>query len=141
MSSPTTAGVPCPNCLTGYILPGEPSGKMVKAVSSLPEAYLASKHTKPSDGGRKKAIVLFTDIFGLPLVNCKIMADAFNERVGVDVYVPDLFQGKYHISHSLPFPSFAAHHSFAAYIRKTSDQNGATCPIHKRPSRREVDLD
>ncbi|KAG8955403.1 hypothetical protein FRC04_008754 [Tulasnella sp. 424] len=94
MSSPTTAGVPCPNCLTGYILPGEPSGKMVKAVSSLPEAYLASKHTKPSDGGRKKAIVLFTDIFGLPLVNCKIMADAFNERVGVDVYVPDLFQGK-----------------------------------------------
>lgn len=67
---------------------------MVKAVSSSPEAYFSSKHTKPSAGGQKKAIVLLTDVFGLPLVNCKILADAFNERVGVDVYVPDLFKGK-----------------------------------------------
>lgn len=67
---------------------------MVKAVGSSPEAYLSSKNTKPPEGGQKKAIVLLTDIFGLPLVNCKILADAFNERVGVDVYVPDLFQGR-----------------------------------------------
>lgn len=67
---------------------------MVKPVSGSPEAYLASKHTKPSDGGEKKAIVLLTDIFGLPLVNNKLLADAFNERVGVDVYVPDLFVGQ-----------------------------------------------
>ncbi|KAG8891657.1 hypothetical protein FRC00_013316 [Tulasnella sp. 408] len=92
MSSSTT-GAPCPDCLSGYILPGEPSGEMIKAVSSSPEAYLSSKHTKASEGGQKKAIVLLTDVFGLPLVNCKILADAFNERVGVDVYVPDLFKG------------------------------------------------
>ncbi|KAG9043987.1 hypothetical protein FS837_008925 [Tulasnella sp. UAMH 9824] len=92
MSSSTT-GAPCPDCLSGYILPGEPSGEMVKAVTSSPEAYLSSKHTKPLQGGQKKAIVLLTDIFGLPLVNCKILADAFNESVGVDVYVPDLFKG------------------------------------------------
>ncbi|KAG8894409.1 hypothetical protein FRC01_012990 [Tulasnella sp. 417] len=91
--SSSAAAAPCPNCLSGYILPGEPSGKMVKAVSASPEAYLSSKHTTPSEGGQKKAIVLLTDIFGLPLVNCKILADAFNERVGVDVYVPDLFPG------------------------------------------------
>ncbi|KAG8987452.1 hypothetical protein FRB90_003330 [Tulasnella sp. 427] len=95
MSSSTAAtSAPCPNCLSGYILPGEPSGEMVKAVNGSPEAYFSSKHTKPSsEAGKKKAIVLLTDIFGLPLVNCKILADAFNERVGVDVYVPDLFAG------------------------------------------------
>ena len=42
---------------------------------------------------RKYAIVLLTDIFGLPLGNCKLMADRFAQELGCDVWVPDLFDG------------------------------------------------
>jgi dienelactone hydrolase len=41
-----------------------------------------------------KAIVLLTDVFGLPMPNPRIVADHFAEHVGVDVWVPDLFNGK-----------------------------------------------
>jgi len=41
-----------------------------------------------------KAIVLLTDVFGLPLPNPRIVADHFAEHVGVDVWVPDFFDGK-----------------------------------------------
>jgi dienelactone hydrolase len=43
---------------------------------------------------RTKAIILLTDIFGLPLPNPKIVADHLAKSVGVDVWVPDLFNGK-----------------------------------------------
>jgi len=43
---------------------------------------------------RTKAIVLLTDIFGLPLPNPRIIADHLAEHVGVDVWVPDFFDGK-----------------------------------------------
>jgi dienelactone hydrolase len=43
---------------------------------------------------RTKAIILLTDIFGLPLPNPKIVADQLAEQVGVDVWAPDLFNGK-----------------------------------------------
>jgi dienelactone hydrolase len=42
---------------------------------------------------RTKAIVLLTDIFGLPLPNPRIVADHLAEQVGVDVWVPDFFNG------------------------------------------------
>jgi carboxymethylenebutenolidase len=77
----------CENCFKGTELPGTPSGKMVG------DAYLAAG---PSDGAArqyKTGIVLLTDIFGLPLKNCKIMADILAQRLGVDVWVPDLFDG------------------------------------------------
>jgi dienelactone hydrolase len=41
-----------------------------------------------------KAIILLTDIFGLPLPNPRIVADHLAEQVGVDVWVPDFFEGK-----------------------------------------------
>lgn len=41
-----------------------------------------------------KAIVLLTDVFGVPMANPKIVADHLAEHVGVDVWVPDLFDGK-----------------------------------------------
>jgi len=55
-------------------------------------AYLAAG---PAEGNKKAAVVLLTDIFGLPLKNSKILADIFAERLGVDVWVPDLFAGAY----------------------------------------------
>ena len=44
---------------------------------------------------KTRAIIFLTDIFGLPLVNCKIMADRLADEVGCDVWVPDLFEGKW----------------------------------------------
>ncbi len=40
-----------------------------------------------------KAIVLLTDIFGLALSNPRIVADHLAEHVGVDVWIPDFFNG------------------------------------------------
>jgi dienelactone hydrolase len=45
---------------------------------------------------RTKAVVLLTDIFGLVLPNPRIVADLLAERVGVDVWVPDFFNGELH---------------------------------------------
>lgn len=41
-----------------------------------------------------KAIILLTDVFGLPMPNPKIVADHFAEQLGMDVWVPDFFEGK-----------------------------------------------
>lgn len=78
----------CEQCTQGYVLQGEPEGTMVDG------AYFhAAPTTEGAEGGSARAIVLLTDIFGLPLVNCKLMADEFARRVGCDVWVPDLFDG------------------------------------------------
>ncbi|VDB91760.1 unnamed protein product [Peniophora sp. CBMAI 1063] len=77
----------CENCFKGSVLPGEPSGSIVDG------AYLAASPTPAADG-TKRAVVLLTDIFGLPLKNSKIQADRLAKEIGVDVWVPDLFAGK-----------------------------------------------
>lgn len=75
----------CPNCYKGFTLPGEPKGTMVG-----PDYFTAA----PNDATeRTKAIVLLTDIFGLALPNPRIVADQLAEQVGVDVWVPDFFNG------------------------------------------------
>lgn len=60
---------------------GEPQGTMVDG------AYFIEGSNK------SRAIIFLTDIFGLPLVNCKIMADRFAKELDCDVWVPDLFAG------------------------------------------------
>ncbi|KAG6830055.1 hypothetical protein H0H87_009405 [Tephrocybe sp. NHM501043] len=75
----------CPDCVSGEFLPGQPTG-----VLSTQGAYLAAGTTQPS----KRAIVLLTDIFGLPLKNCKIIADHFAKELGCDVWIPDYFAGR-----------------------------------------------
>ena len=74
----------CENCFKGSELPGEPSGSMVDG------AYLAAS---PTQAEPKRAVVLLTDIFGLPLKNSKIQADKLAQEIGVDVWVPDIFAG------------------------------------------------
>lgn len=76
----------CPDCYKGFVLPGEPQGSMVGPNYFTPARGDSSQPTK--------AIVLLTDIFGLPLPNPKIVADHLAEHVGVDVWVPDFFDGK-----------------------------------------------
>lgn len=62
----------------------EPTGKMVG------DAYFHES----SSGSKTRAVILLTDIFGLPLVNCKIIADEISNKLDCDVWVPDLFNGR-----------------------------------------------
>ncbi|KAI5119205.1 hypothetical protein M0805_004460 [Coniferiporia weirii] len=71
----------CEHCTKGDVLPGKPKGSMQDGAYFAPGA------------DKTKAVMLLTDIFGLPLVNCKIMADQLAEQVGCDVWVPDQFNG------------------------------------------------
>ena len=75
----------CPDCTTGNLLPGTPKGTEENG------AYLAKGSNQ--EDTKDKAVVLFTDIFGLDVPNPKIIADTIAERTGFDVWVPDLFNG------------------------------------------------
>ena len=96
----------CPDCTKGSFLPGEPKGNFLPSkayFSPRPTKIPAQANTEESavdiaDASTmeeaKRAVVMLTDAFGLPLKNCKIMADMFAERLDCDVYVPDIFDGK-----------------------------------------------
>lgn len=73
----------CENCLQGYVLNGTPTGSFEGTTYFHPASSTDSK----------KAVVLITDIFGLKLVNPKLMADQYSERLKCDVWVPDIFDG------------------------------------------------
>ena len=85
--STNVAGV-CERCVAGHILPGDPRGTYVGSAY-----YAQAPERSHTDGTPSRAIVLLTDIFGLPLVNCRLMADRFSDVLGCDVWVPDLFNG------------------------------------------------
>lgn len=96
--------LPCENCLTGYVLPGEPKGSFKGSayyVSGMPEN---STESATVGGNEKKAIVLLTDSFGLALKNPKILADDFAKRFKCEVFVPDLFNGRPSISETALAP-------------------------------------
>ena len=81
--------VSCEDCTKGFTLPGEPVGSIL---SDFDGAYFTTGHV---EGDTKRAIVLLTDGFGLPLVNCKIVADYLAKTLSCDVWVPDIFNGTY----------------------------------------------
>jgi hypothetical protein len=79
----------CPDCTTGGYLPGEPTGTF-----STQGAYFAPAPALPEDSQvPKRAVLLLTDAFGLPLKNCKIIADNLAKRLNCDVWIPDYFAG------------------------------------------------
>ncbi|KAF8501051.1 dienelactone hydrolase endo-1-3,1,4-beta-D-glucanase [Russula emetica] len=80
----------CTYCYKGFALPGEPKGTMVG------QDYFTA--APKDDTEQTKAIVLLTDVFGLHLPNPRIIADHLAKQVGVDVWVPDLFNGASHIT-------------------------------------------
>ena len=84
----------CEDCTKGNVLPGEPTG----AIDTVSKAYLAAA-PEPSS----RAIILLTDVFGLPLQNCKILADRLSKELACDVWVPDMFDGARHLSVSSYF--------------------------------------
>ncbi|KWU45863.1 hypothetical protein RHOSPDRAFT_32336 [Rhodotorula sp. JG-1b] len=75
----------CAACFQGYKLDGEPKGTM-QELGGLAYYFAPGKSTE-------KAIVLGTDLFGLGVPNCKIVADWFAENTGLPVFVPDLLEG------------------------------------------------
>ncbi|KJA16308.1 hypothetical protein HYPSUDRAFT_71469 [Hypholoma sublateritium FD-334 SS-4] len=92
--------VVCPRCKEGSLLSGEPTGSIV---ADFQGAYFASAPEPQTEGAgassesadnKKSTVLLLTDAFGLPLKNCKIMADELAKRLGCDVWVPDYFNGK-----------------------------------------------
>ncbi|KAF2760776.1 alpha/beta-hydrolase [Pseudovirgaria hyperparasitica] len=77
----------CEHCIQGTIHTGQPTG----SEASLHDlnVYIANP---PSGTTPKAIIVIYTDVFGLPLPNNKLIADAY-ARAGYQVYMPDFFKG------------------------------------------------
>ena len=79
----------CEDCIKGAKLEGTPKGTVQPDGTYFRPA---PEGAAPSDGP-KRAVVVLTDIFGMPLVNCKLIADHIAEQLGCDVWVPDQFEG------------------------------------------------
>jgi len=86
----------CPRCHEGSILSGEPKGTVKTGI--LGNSYFSpapAVEANTPDVTLKKAILLLTDVFGLSVNNCKVIADEFAKQLGCDVWVPDYFMGAY----------------------------------------------
>jgi hypothetical protein len=81
------SGITCPDCLSGSIKDGKPSGA-VTTIHSLP-AYVAHPEGTP-----KGLVVLIPDIFGWEISNCRLLADAYAKEGGFLVYLPNFMNGK-----------------------------------------------
>ena len=81
----------CPSCAEGAFLPGEPTGTIN---SDFQGAYYAPGPLSDGAATSKRTVLLLTDAFGLPLKNCKIMADDMAKRLECDVWIPDYFAGE-----------------------------------------------
>jgi carboxymethylenebutenolidase len=83
----------CPDCTTGGLLHGEPTG-----VISTEGAYFAQAPARPAEElgnmDSTRAILLLTDAFGLPHKNSKVIADNLAIQLKCDVWVPDYFAGE-----------------------------------------------
>lgn len=82
-------GVPRPiGCNAPNLTAGEPEGTLVNLTSSI-EAYVVTpkQRRKPNS-----AIIYLSDIFGLPLLNNRLLADNIADA-GFQVVFPDLFDG------------------------------------------------
>jgi hypothetical protein len=85
----------CEHCVSGFELPGTPTGKEVLIGGRT--AYVASAPASAAVNApatSANAIVLLTDIFGLPGGNNQLIADELAEKLSMDVYVPDVYDGE-----------------------------------------------
>ncbi|RPD64157.1 dienelactone hydrolase endo-1,3,1,4-beta-D-glucanase [Lentinus tigrinus ALCF2SS1-7] len=77
----------CDQCFQGVRHEGQPEGKIEK-IGGV-ECYVA---TPTGDYLKNKVVLFLTDVFGIPLINNKLLADDF-ARNGYRTVIPDLFQG------------------------------------------------
>ncbi|WRT63806.1 uncharacterized protein IL334_000731 [Kwoniella shivajii] len=85
MSEQTTVS-PC--CVTGHIHKGDPLGSF-EVLHGL-RTYVSNP--KPPAEGKQNVVVLISDIFGVDLVNTKLVADEYAGN-GWKVLLPDFFEG------------------------------------------------
>jgi len=79
----------CPKCQEGFVLPGDPIG-------TIDQDFLGAYHASAPNGETsQRALIFLTDGFGLPLKNCKLMADNLAKRLECDVWIPDYFDGQF----------------------------------------------
>ncbi|PCH44448.1 alpha/beta-hydrolase [Wolfiporia cocos MD-104 SS10] len=78
----------CADCFSGVIHEGEPEGKIEQFAGV--ECYIA---TPSGEYPKDKALLFLTDVFGIPLVNNKLLADGF-ARNGFKVVMPDIMAGE-----------------------------------------------
>jgi len=76
-------------CVTGHIHEGTPQGSF--EVLHGVRTYVANTHA-PSPGAKQDVVVVLPDIFGVDLVNTKLVADEWAGR-GWKVLLPDVFEG------------------------------------------------
>lgn len=81
------AGVSCPNCLTGFVKDGTPTGT-VTTLHGIP-AYV----TKP-EGKPKGVVVFLPDMFGWEMANARLLADIYAKEGGYLVYLPNIMNGQ-----------------------------------------------
>ncbi|KAF2725637.1 hypothetical protein K431DRAFT_290742 [Polychaeton citri CBS 116435] len=76
----------CKECIRGTIHQGKPQGieEMVHGLNT----YVIGNRTNP-----RAVIVIYSDVFGLPLPNNKLIADAYAKSGEYLVYLPDFFEG------------------------------------------------
>ncbi|EKM50541.1 uncharacterized protein PHACADRAFT_263879 [Phanerochaete carnosa HHB-10118-sp] len=76
----------CDDCFKGIKHEGTPEGR-IEEIAGI-ECYIA---TPEGDYAKDAVVVFLTDIFGIQLVNAKLLADDF-ARHGLKVVAPNLFQ-------------------------------------------------
>ncbi|KIX03868.1 uncharacterized protein Z518_07421 [Rhinocladiella mackenziei CBS 650.93] len=76
----------CSECIKGTIHEGTPQGKE-EIIHGL-NTYVIGNRVNP-----RTIIVIYSDIFGLPLPNNRLIADAYAKSGEYLVYLPDFFKG------------------------------------------------
>ena len=87
----------CPDCFTGHVHEGTPTGKTV-TLHGL-DTYVA----EPAKGTKVKGVIVFIpDAFGWEFVNNRILADSYAKNGRYRVYLPDFMRGSVAAYFQLP---------------------------------------
>ena len=90
-------------CANKVIHTGTPTGS-IKTISNL-TCYVTSNYTPNA----KKFLFIFTDIFGLDLVNTKLVADTFAEKLDYPVIIMDILNNDIYVL-GTDFDAWVANH-------------------------------
>ena len=88
-SPPFIPKMSCPDCFSGHVHAGTPTGKTTK-LHGL-DVYVA----EPTESSTppKGIIIIIPDAFGWEFVNNRILADHYADRGGYLVYLPEFMNG------------------------------------------------
>ena len=82
----------CPDCFTGHEHAGTPQGAEEPSLLHGVRTYVS----RPPAGQQPKGVVLFLpDMFGWAAVNNRLLCDAYAEKGGFVVYLPDFMAGEF----------------------------------------------